>query len=287
MSEASYYFDVSAENFEQYVVENSRHVPVLVDFWAPWCGPCQSLMPLLSRLAEEYAGQFLLAKVNIDEQPELATRFGVRSVPTVKLVRHGEVINEFMGAIPEQQIRQFIDPYIERESDRQLPAIQAAFDAGEHDQALAQLQQLRDAEPTNLRLVLTQAEMLLALKQLESVKALLQALPANLEQETEVQTLRSRLQLLSAIQNAPDVATLRQRVETDPCDSEARYQLAMQLNAAADYEGALAAFLELLKRDRSYAEDGARKGMLMIFDQLGGEGELVSHYRRQMAMALH
>lgn len=287
MSEASYHFDVTAENFEQYVSENSQHVPVLVDFWAPWCGPCQSLMPLLSRLAEEYAGQFLLAKINIDEQPELATRFGVRSVPTVKLIRHAKVVNEFTGAIPEQQIHQFLDPYIERESERQLPTIQAAFDAGQHAQALAQLQQLREAEPENLRLVLLQAEMLIALKQLAEAEALLQALPANLEQEAEVESLKSRLKLLAAVQNAPDVETLRQRLEANPDDSEARYQLAMQLNASADYEGALAAFLELLKRDRSYADDGARKGMLMIFEQLGGEGELVSRYRRQMAMALH
>lgn len=287
MSEASYHFDVSAENFDQFVLENSRHVPVLVDFWAPWCGPCKSLMPMLTRFAEEYAGLFLLAKVNIDEQQELATRYNVRSVPTVKLFRNGEAVDEFMGAIPEQQIRQFLDPYIVRESDRQLPAIQAAFEAGDQDQALQQLQQLRDDEPDNMRLVLVQAEMLIRLQRLKDTTALIEALPANLEQDSQVQALKSRLRLMSAVQNAPDIETLRQRIETNPDDSEARYQLAMQLNASADYEGALAAFLELLKRDRDYADDGARKGMLMIFEQLGNEGDLVAHYRRQMAMALY
>jgi len=287
MSETSYHFDVSAENFEQYVIENSRHVPVLVDFWAPWCGPCKSLMPMLTQLAEEYAGLFLLAKVNIDEQQEMATRFSVRSVPTVKLIRNGEVVDEFMGAIPEQQIRQFLDPYIERESDRQLPAIQSAFEAGQQEQALEQLQQLRANEPNNLRLILVQAEMLITLKRLKDVTAIIETLPANLLQDAQVQALNSRLQLMSAIQDAPNIETLRKRIKANPDDSEARYQLAMQLNASADYEGALSAFLELLKRDRTYADDGARKGMLMIFEQLGGEGELVSHYRRQMAMALH
>jgi len=287
MSETSYHFDVTAENFDQFVLENSQHVPVLVDFWAPWCGPCKTLMPLLSRLAEEYAGQFLLAKVNIDEQSQLATQFAVRSVPTVKLIRHGKVVDEFMGAIPEQQIRRFLDPHIERESDRQLPAIQAAFDAGQHEQALEQLQQLREDEPENLRLILAQTEMLITLKRLDEANTLINSLPANLEQDAEVQGLKSRLQLLSAVQDAPDLETLRRQIETNPDDSEARYLLAMQQNAAADYEGALESFLELLKRDRNYADDGARKGMLMIFEQLGGEGELVSRYRRQMAMALH
>jgi putative thioredoxin len=287
MSETSYHFDVTAENFEQYVLENSRHVPVLVDFWAPWCGPCQSLMPLLSRLADEYGGQFLLAKVNIDEQPELATQFGVRSVPTVKLVRHAQVADEFMGAIPEAQIRQFLDPHIERESDKQLPDIQAAFDAGEHEQALARLLQLREDEPQNLRLTLVQAEMLIALKRLDEAVQLLEALPAGDAHEPQVQALLSRLQLMQAVADAPSTESLQQRLEADPNDSEARYQLAMQQSAAADYESALASLLELLKRDRAYQDDGARKAMLLIFEQLGGESELVSRYRRMMTMAMY
>ncbi len=287
MSEANYHFDVTTENFEQYVLENSRHAPVLVDFWAPWCGPCQSLMPLLSRLAEEYDGLFLLAKVNIDEQPELAGRFGVRSVPTVKLIKNGNVADEFMGAIPEAQIRRFIDPHIQRESDRRLPEIQASFEAGEHEQALAQLLQLRETEPQNLKLILAQTEMLMALERFSEADALLQSLPADLGQEPEVTAQQSRLQLLSAVSDAPSVESLHQRLSENPDDSEARYQLAMQLSAAADYEGALAALLALLQRDRNYGDDGARKGMLMIFEQLGGEGELVSRYRRLMTAAMY
>lgn len=287
MSEANYHFDVTADNFDQYVLENSRHVPVLIDFWAPWCGPCQSLMPLLSRLAEEFGGLFLLAKVNIDDQPELATRFGVRSVPTVKLIRNGELIDEFMGAIPEQQIRQFLDPHIERESDRQLPAIKAAFEAGEQEQALAQLQALIELEPDNYRLILAQAEMLFEANRLEEAKTLIHSLPPNIEQEQEVQALKSRLELISNIKDAPSIEVLRQRVAAEPSDSEARYQLGHQLAASGEYEAALETFLGLLQHDREYADDGARKGMLMIFELLGGEGDLVSRYRRRMAIAMH
>ncbi len=287
MNNESYAFDVNVENFEQYVLNNSAHVPVLVDFWAPWCGPCQTLMPMLSKLAEEYNGQFLLAKVNIDEQQELATQFTVRSVPTVKLIRKGQVVDEFAGALPESQLRQFIDQHIEKESDRRLPAIMELFANGEQEQALEQLRDLRAIEPSNQQLLETELEMLIAMEQLQEADSLLQSLPANLQQEASIQAIQSSLKLKLAAMDAPTSDELHQRLERDPTDSEARYQLALQQTTAGDYEAALETFLELLKRDRQYGDDAARKGMLMVFDQLGPEDERVARYRRQMFAVLH
>ncbi|MFO7592744.1 MAG: thioredoxin [Pseudomonadota bacterium] len=287
MNDTSYSFDVSVETFEQYVINNSVHVPVLVDFWAPWCGPCKTLMPMLSKLAEEYNGQFLLAKVNIDEQQELAMQFGVRSVPTVKVFRHGQSVDEFTGALPESQLRRFIDQHVEKESDQRLPAIMEQFTQGDQTTALEQLRELREVEPSDQGLLETELEMLVTMERLDEAQELIRSLPANLQQEPSIQAIFSTLQLKHAAANAPSREALQQRLEQNPNDSEARYQLAVQLTTAGDYEAALECFLELLRRDRNYGDDAARKGMLMVFDQLGPDDKRVSHYRRQMFTILH
>jgi putative thioredoxin len=287
MNASSFQFDVTAETYSRLVLENSQQVPVLLDFWAPWCAPCKSLLPMLSRLAEEYDGQFLLAKVNIDEQQELAVQHGVRSVPTVKLIRHGKMIDEFTGAIPEQQIRAFLEPHIERESERRLPELITQFQAGAREEALATLQQLRAAEPDNPKLLAAEVDMLMTMERYREADTLLTTLPPNVEMSPGIQGLKSRLQLAMDASEAPSIAELDQMLAADPSNSEARYQLAVQRSANGDYEGALEAFMELLRRDRHYGDDAARKGMLMVFDLLGGEGGLVNRYRRQMFNALH
>ncbi len=288
MSDAQQYsFDVTTETFSQYVLENSQHVPVLVDFWAPWCGPCQSLMPVLTALAEKYAGGFLLAKVNIDEQADLATQYGVRSVPTVKLFRHGEAVDEFLGALPESQIREFIDRHAERESDKQMPAILETFTGGEQQQALEQLQQLRQVEPDNLQLTLCESEFLLRMQRYDEARAVLKALPANQAMDPEVQAAKSRLELSAAAEQAPQADELLARLAQDPADHQARLQLANSYSGQGQYEQALEQYLELLRRAPNFEDGAARKGMLMVFDLLGGQGELVSRYRRKMFTSLY
>ena len=196
-------------------------------------------------------------------------------------------MDEFTGAIPEQRIRAFLDPYIERESDRLLPEIIAQFQSGARDDALARLRQLRSIEPESQKLLAAEVELLMAMERYTEADSMLTSLPPNVEMSPEIQGLKSRLQLAMNASEAPSIEALEQLLASDPANSEARYQLAVQHSTRGDYESALEAFLELLRRDRQYGDDAARKGMLMVFDLVGGEGELVSRYRRQMFNALH
>ncbi len=287
MTDNAHIIDVTSENFSQAVLESSHRVPVLVDFWAPWCGPCQTLMPMLTRLAEAYRGQFVLAKVNIDEQQELAMRHGVRSVPTVKLFRGGQPVDEFLGALPEGQIRAFLDRHIEKESDRQLARARASAEQGNVDDAIARIREVLETEPDNLKAQLTLAELLLIEGDLATAADVVDNLPANLRLEPEVKQLAARLDFGQAAQGAPGVDELREQVAADPKDSDSRYRLAARHVMAGEYERALEQLLELMKRDRSYGDDAGRNGLVKVFEILGNQGELVTRYRRLMAAALY
>jgi putative thioredoxin len=286
MSNSAYIIDITAENFAS-VVERSTQVPVLVDFWATWCEPCKVLLPLMEKLAAEYQGKFLLAKVNIDEQQALATQFGVRSVPTVKMIRDGRVVDEFTGALPESQIRSFIDNHLEQPADRFLAAAEEAWGAGDAAQAEALLRQVMNEIPEDHRAQLMLAELHAVTGRTDEAAQLLATLPADLALSSQAEALRARLTFASAAAGAPEIEALQQALAAAPGDSKARHQLAARLVLAGDVEGALEQLLELLRRDRAYGDDAGRKGMLQVFDLLGGQGELVNRYRRLMFTAMH
>ena len=282
MSDQPPVLDVTAETFMNEVIEASRTQPVLVDYWAPWCGPCQTLMPLLEKLAGEYGGAFRLAKVNIDEQQQLATQAGVRSVPTVQLFKDGQIADQFTGAQPEGEIRALLDRHIERASDALVDQAVATRDGGDVDGALALLQQAVNDDPHNPRVRAAIAETLLVAGRFEEAEGSLEGLA-----EEVAGPLREQIAFARAAAEAPDVATLQARLEADPNDSEARYQLGTRLLAAAEYEAAMEAFLELMRRDRAYGDDAGRKALLQVFEMLGSEDERVGRYRRLMARALY
>lgn len=287
MADTPYAFDVSAATFEQYVLENSYKVPVLVDFWAEWCAPCQTLMPMLAGLAEEYNGQFLLAKVNSDNEQPLAQQYGVRSLPTIKVFRNGEVVDEFMGAQPESVIRTLLEKHVERESDTLRLEAMAALDQGDSDTARQLLDKARTMDPQNNRVTLDLVRLAIRLDELDEAEALLNGLPIDLQADDEGRALVSQLGLAKATRDAPDSATLQQQIEDDPDNLMARLQLANQHNAAGDFEAGMEQYLEIMKRDRGFEEDAGRKGLLTSFEMLGGQGALVSTYRRKMATFLY
>jgi putative thioredoxin len=287
MSESPYVFETTQDTFAEAVLENSRRVPVLVDFWAAWCAPCRMLMPILAKLADEHQGKLLVAKVNADVEQGLAAQYGVRSLPTVKLFRNGQVVDEFLGALPEGAVREFLAPHVERESDRVRAEALAAHRARDSERAVALLRQASLDDPENLRVHLDLAQVLAETGQYGEAERVLRSLPASRQLEPAVASLLTRIGFASVASAAPDRAELERRVAESPEDLDARYQLACHRILSADYPGALELLFEVLSRDRSYRDDAARKAMLGIFDLLGGKGPLVSRYRALMSSALY
>ena len=279
-------FDTTFETFATDVLDASQEVPVLVDFWASWCGPCKQLMPVLTKLAEEYAGGFRLAKVNIDEQQQLAQQFRVRSVPTVKVVKDGQVVDEFLGAQPESEIRTLLDKYIERESDKLMAAALERYNNGETD-AKQEMINLINSDPHNDKLRLLYVDVLMREKDYDDARTILQSLPPDIRQQPEVAGLLGRLDFLASAGSGIDETSLLASIEQDPGNCEARYQLSSFYITQARYQEALDQLLEIMKHDRKYHDDAGRKGMLKVFDMLGGKGELVSRYRQKMASLLY
>jgi putative thioredoxin len=287
MADSPYVVAVTASTFDSVVIEGSFERPVLVDFWADWCAPCRMLMPILAKLADEHAGKFLVAKVNTEEEQALAAEFGVRSLPTVQIFKDGRAVDQFMGALPEGQVREILERHLPRESDPLLAQAEGLLAGGDLDGARSLIEQARAKNPENPRLYLTEIRIKAVSGDTRGAEEMLERVPLEIHDDPEVVALRGQLRFANLVADAPPEAELAGRLATNPDDSEARYQIAAHRAARGDYEGALEALFALLKKDRAWGDDAARKGMLMVFDLLGGEGELVSRYRAKMLSALY
>ena len=285
MADTPYIVDVTRENYAQ-VMEASFQVPVLVDFWASWCQPCLALMPILARLAEEYDGKFLLGKLNTEEEQEIAAQFGIRSIPNVKLFRNGQPVDEFMGALPEGAVREFLDRHIPRESDAAVSQARQYLQAGDAAGAIGILEEARQADPDNQRITLLLAEARAAAGDVTAAEAMLDELPADVRSKPEVTALRNHLFFEREVVGLPAAGELEARLVADEGDHEARYQLALRKVTRRDYETAMELLLELMKKDRGFGDDAGRRTLLKVFELLGNDPR-VSRYRSRMANLLY
>ena len=285
MAESPYIINVTRQNYAQ-VMEASFEVPVLIDFWASWCQPCLALMPVLAKLADEYQGKFLLGKLNTEQQQEIAAHFGIRSIPNVKLFRNGQPVDEFMGALPERAVREFLDRHVARESDVAVQKAREKLAAGDADAAIALLTRARADDPDNPRVVLALAGAQAAAGDVAAAEATLDGLPVNEQAKPEVAALRSHLYFEGQLAGAPPAAELEARLAADPGDSEARFRLALHKVVEQDYDTAMELLLELMKKDRGFGDDAGRSTLLKVFDLLGDDPR-VGQYRRRMASLLY
>ena len=287
MGESPYIHNVGMQNFQNLVLEKSINKPVLVDFWADWCQPCQTIMPMLAKLAEEYAGKFELAKVNADEEQELAAHFGIKSLPTMKLFYQGQIVDERMGAVPESDIRAMIDKHIVSESDQMVQAAMMAYQQGNTGQALEVLNNALAKDPDNAELKVTIAQMVYGEGDTESALRLLDSLDSEGAKLDTAIKLRAEINLTAQLADLPDLGEIEQRLAQNPGDLEALLQKSRHLTAQGDYDNAMECLLTIMRTDRGFEDDIGRTSLLELFDVLGGEHPSVQKYRRKLFNLLH
>lgn len=277
--------DVTLHNFEAEVIEASFSVPVVVDFWAPWCQPCQTLKPILEQLAVEYGGRFRLVKIDSDANPELAAEFGVRSIPAVKAVAGGQIVNEFTGAQPESAVRAFIESLLPSPAEPLRAEAAQLAAAGRPEEALVRLIEASSLDPANEAVRLDGIELLIALGRDDEAQTLLGTdFPT---QGARAQALAARLKLKAG---AGDRAALEARLSAAPDDHATRLELSRTLAAQGDARGALEQAFEVVRRDRAWNEGGGRRAMLELFEAFGQNealDDLVREFRRALSAQLN
>jgi putative thioredoxin len=287
--DAPFIFDATTADFDLSVIENSFDRPVLVDFWAEWCAPCKVLMPLLARIAEEYQGELLLAKVDCEAEPDIVGRFGIRSLPTVVLFKDGQPVDGFAGAQPESAIRALLEPHVQMPPPPAADPFEAAralFDDSHFAEAEASLKQLLSEDNSHAPALILYARCLAERGELDEAQSVLDAVPGD-EHKAALAGAKAQLTFLRQAGTLPDAADLKSRLAQNPGDDEAAYQLSIQQLSRQQYEAALEGLLKLFVRNRGFNEGAAHKSLLQVFELLGNDHPLVTQYRRRLFAALY
>jgi len=284
MSASQYVFDATDETFQTAVVERSHEVPVVVDFWAPWCGPCRTLGPILERLVAARNGAVVLAKVNTDENPGLAQYFQIEGIPAVKAIKGGQLVLQFEGLLPEASIEGFLDQLVPSEAENELKAV-AAKEKTAPAEAEAVYNKILSETPDHLGARLGLARLRLALGDVATAERLVEPIPPGGEDGAEADCLRSEI----ALRRTPpaDDAELRRKLEADPENAELRYELGQTLAAARRYPEALEMLQSAAERDRDLARTKVKETMVQIFHAIGVRSDLADEYREKLQRVMY
>lgn len=289
----SFVKDTTTAAFTKDVLEESRHQPVLVDFWAPWCGPCKQLAPALEKVVNEGKGRVKLVKLNIDDHPSIPGQLGIQSIPAVIAFVNGRPVDGFMGAVPESQIRQFIDKLAgpagadeAAEIESVLEEAGALLSGGDVDGAAQLYAAILQADPENVKAVAGMTECLLTLGQTERAQQMLDSLPEDMAKQPEIQALVLKMQQIAEARKLGDPRALEHELSLNPDHHESRMKLAKILNVQGERQEAAEHLLYIMRKDRTFEDDGARRQLLEFFETWGAKDPATISARRKLSSIL-
>ncbi|AJQ96620.1 thioredoxin [Gynuella sunshinyii] len=277
---------LTGENIQQILGEESFERPVLVDFWADWCAPCKALMPVLERLAAEYGGQFLLAKLDTEAEPQLAAQFGVRNLPTVALFKDGQGVDAFSGALPESEVRQFLDRHLPKVWDEDVNLAKNLMAEENYLEALPLLKSAYEMSGHEAGIERLLIEVYIRTKRLEEGRALLEAIPFQF-QDDDFRRLQGLLDLAEKASETPEIKELQDKLDSDPDNQDLKYELALQYHSDGRIREALEHLYQVLLKNKGFRDGAARTSMVEIIQSLGKGDSLAVEYQRKLFTLLY